>query len=116
MARWYHKALGFNIKFSAQDEEKGIAFISDGSDSVMLELGKLPNVLSLTEAISHHLQFHIALTCQDPDKEASYLVSLGARFIEECPTKTSWRELDSFERSMVQYDTTCEKECRWMIA
>ncbi len=116
MARWYHETLGFNIKFSAQDEEKGVAFISDGSDRVMLELGKLPNVLPLTEGISHHLQFHIALTCQDPDKEADYLVSLGARFIEKCPIKASWRELDCFERSMGQYDTACEKECRWMIA
>ena len=26
MAKWYQETLGFNIKFSAQDEEKGVAF------------------------------------------------------------------------------------------
>lgn len=40
MANWYHEMLGFNIKFSAQDEEKGVAFLTDSSDKVMLELGR----------------------------------------------------------------------------
>jgi catechol-2,3-dioxygenase len=85
MANWYQEALGFNIKFSAQDEEKGVAFLTDGSDRVMLELGKLPDVLPLAEGISHHLQLHIALKSDDPEKDAEYLVSMGARFIERCP-------------------------------
>jgi hypothetical protein len=41
MANWYHETLGFNIKFSAEDEEKGVAFLIDCSDKVMLELGKI---------------------------------------------------------------------------
>ena len=44
MANWYRDTLGFNIKFSAEDEEKGVAFLTDGSDRVMLELGKAPDV------------------------------------------------------------------------
>jgi catechol-2,3-dioxygenase len=40
MANWYRDTLGFNIKFCAEDDEKGAAFFTDGSDRVMLELGK----------------------------------------------------------------------------
>ncbi|MGA9097485.1 MAG: VOC family protein [Methanotrichaceae archaeon] len=70
MAKWYQETMGFNIKFSAQDEEKGVAFITDGSDRVMLEFGKVPNVLPITRGLSHHLQFHIALRSEDPDKRS----------------------------------------------
>jgi glyoxylase I family protein len=87
MANWYHEVLGFNIKFSAEDEEKAVAFLTDGSDRIMLELGKVPDVLPLTKGMSHHLQFHIALKSDDPDKEAEFLVSKGATFIEKCPIK-----------------------------
>ncbi len=79
--------MGFNIRFSAQDEEKGVAFLTDGSDRIMLEFGRVPDVLPLAEGISHHLQLHIALKSEDPDKEAEYLVSKGAAFIEKCPIK-----------------------------
>ena len=64
-----------------------MAFLSDCSDKVMLEFGKIPNVLPLTERINHHLQLHIALKSEDPDKEAEYLVSKGATFIEKCPIR-----------------------------
>jgi hypothetical protein len=87
MAKWYLETLGFNIKFSAQDDEKGVAFISDGGDKVMLELGKVPGVLPLVRGMSHHLQLHIALKSEDPDGDAEYLVSNGAKFIERCPIK-----------------------------
>ena len=60
MANWYQEALGFNLKFSAQDEEKAVAFLTDCSDKVMLELGKIPNVLPLTDRTNHHLQLQIA--------------------------------------------------------
>jgi hypothetical protein len=40
MAKWYQETFGFNIKFSAQDEEKAVAFVTDGSGRVMLELGR----------------------------------------------------------------------------
>jgi glyoxylase I family protein len=87
MANWYHEVLGFNIKFSAEDEEKAVAFLTDGSDRVMLELGKVPGALPLTRGMSYHLQLHIALKSDDPDKEAEILVSKGATFIEKCPIK-----------------------------
>ena len=87
MANWYRDALGFNIKFCAEDEEKGVAFITDGSDKVMLELGKIPDVSTLAGRLNHHLQLHIALKSEDPDKDAQYLVSKGATFIEKCPIK-----------------------------
>ena len=87
MANWYQEALGFNIKFSAEDDEKAVAFLTDGGGRVMLELGKLPDVLPLAEGLSHHLQLHIALKSDDPEKDAEYLVSMGARFIERCPIR-----------------------------
>jgi catechol-2,3-dioxygenase len=87
MANWYHETLGFNIKFSAEEEEKAVAFLTDASDEVMLELGKLPDVPPLTNGLSHHLQFHIALSSVDPDKDADFLMSKGATFIEKCPIK-----------------------------
>ena len=61
MANWYQETLGFIIKFSAQDEEKGVAFLTDSSDNVMLELGKIPNVSPLagrnepSPAIAHRI-------------------------------------------------------------
>lgn len=87
MANWYQNVLGFNIKFAAQDEEKGVAFITDSSDKVMLEIGKIPNVSPLKSKIDHHLQFHIALKSNDPDRDAEYLKAMGASFIEKCPIK-----------------------------
>ena len=87
MAKWYQETLGFNIKFSAQDEEKGVAFLTDCTDKVMLELGKIPNVSPLANRLNHHLQLHIALKSVDPDKDAEYLVSKGAAFIEKCPIR-----------------------------
>lgn len=85
MAKWYREVLGFNITFSAQDQKKGVAFITDCSNRVMLELGKLQHVSPLADRINHHLQLHIALKSEDPDKEAEFLVSKGATFIEKCP-------------------------------
>ncbi|VVB62485.1 Glyoxalase/Bleomycin resistance protein/Dioxygenase superfamily protein [uncultured archaeon] len=87
MANWYQETLGFNIKFSVHDGEKGVAFITDCTDNVMLELGKIPNVSPLTDRLNHHLQLHIALTSVNPDKDAEYLVSKGAVFIEKCPIR-----------------------------
>lgn len=87
MAKWYQETLGFNIKFCGEDEEKGVAFLTDGSDRVMLELGRIPNVRPLTEGLSHHLQLHIALKSEDPDGDAEYLASKGAAFIERCPIR-----------------------------
>jgi len=85
MAKWYQEALGFKIRFSAEDGEKAVAFVTDGGGRVMIELGKLPDVLPLAERLSHHLQLHIALKSDDPERDAKYLVSMGARFIERCP-------------------------------
>ena len=87
MANWYRDTLGFNIKFSAEDEEKSVAFLTDGSDRVMLEFGELPNVSPLASRTDHHLQLHIALKSDDPDREAEFLVSKGAKFIEKCPIR-----------------------------
>ena len=87
MAKWYRDTLGFDIKFSAEYEEKGVAFLTDGSDRVMLEFGELPNVSPLASRTDHHLQLHIALSSVDPDKDAKYLVSKGATFIEKCPIR-----------------------------
>jgi catechol-2,3-dioxygenase len=93
MANWYHEVLGFNIQFSAEDEEKAVAFLTDGSDRVMLELGTVPDFLPLTKGMSHHLQLHIALKSDDPDKDAEFLVSKGATFIEKCPIKRQGENL-----------------------
>ena len=93
MANWYRETLGFNIKFSAEDEEKGVAFLTDCTDKVMLELGKIPNVSPLADRLNHHLQLHIALKSEDPDKDAEYLVSKGAAFIEKCPIRRTGENL-----------------------
>jgi catechol-2,3-dioxygenase len=110
MANWYHEVLGFNIKFSAEDEEKGVAFLTDGSDRVMLELGKLPNVLPLTKGISHHLQLHIALKSDDPDKEAEFLVS-KVQHLSKNAHQDAGGELDGVKRSVGQYHPAGEKKC-----
>jgi hypothetical protein len=53
----------------------------------MIELGRVPGVSPLITGMSHHLQLHIALKSDDPDKEAEFLVSKGAKFIEKCPIR-----------------------------
>ncbi len=85
MANWYKDVLGFNIKFAGHDAEKGVAFLTDASDKVMLEFGKIPNVMPLCKKIDHHLQLHICLKSENLDKDVEYLVSKGATFIEKCP-------------------------------
>jgi hypothetical protein len=85
MTKWYEEIPEFNIKSSAEDGEKGAAFLTDGSDKVMLELVKIPDVSTLIERMNYRLQLHIALKSLDPDEEAEYLVSKGAIFIEKCP-------------------------------
>jgi catechol-2,3-dioxygenase len=38
MANWYREVLGFKIKFSAKDDEKAMAFITDFDEKVTVEL------------------------------------------------------------------------------
>ena len=85
MAEWYRDVLGFTIAFSGADDEKAVAFIIDAGGKIMLELGKLPGIAPLADRIDHHLQAHIALLSDDPLKDAAYLESKGATFIEKCP-------------------------------
>jgi hypothetical protein len=56
---------------------KGVAFLTDGSNKVMLELVKIPDVSPLTERMNHHLQLHIALKVLDPDENAEHPASDG---------------------------------------
>jgi len=51
----------------------------------MLEIGKIPGVTPLCGMLAHPLQLHIALLSGDPEKDAAYLVSKGAVFVEKCP-------------------------------
>ncbi len=59
----------------------------------MLELGKIPDVAPLAGRLNHHLQLHIAMKSEDPDRDAQYLVSEGATFIEKCPIKRPGEDL-----------------------
>ena len=85
MAEWYRDVLGFTIIFSAQDNEKGVAFLKDCEGKIMFEFGQIPDVNPLSSRLNHHLQLHIAFVSDDPEKDAEYLVSQGAVFIEKCP-------------------------------
>jgi glyoxylase I family protein len=85
MAAWYKQVLGFEIIFSGQDSEKAVAFVCDSNRKVVLEFGKIPNISPLRNCLEHHLQFHLALTSEDPDIDSDKLVQKGAKFIEKCP-------------------------------
>ena len=87
MAKWYRKTLGFNIKKCVSNEYASVAFIEESNGNTTLELFKIPETTPLKDHLSHHLQFHIAFQCQDPDSAADYLVKQGASFIEKCPRK-----------------------------
>lgn len=39
----------------------------------------------LSKVMSHNLQLHIALKCDDPEREMLSLIDKGAKFIEKCP-------------------------------
>lgn len=71
--------------FSAEDGEKAVAFLTDGGGRVMLELERLPDVPPLADGLSHHLQLHIALKSDDPEKDAKYLVSMGSDVHRKLP-------------------------------
>jgi hypothetical protein len=90
-------------KFSGEDEEKAVAFLTDGSDKVMLELGRLPDVLPLADGLGHHLQLHIALKSDDPEKDAKYLVSIGCEVHRKMPNHEAGGETGSSERPLGQY-------------
>ena len=52
----------------------------------MLDLGKVPDVLPLTEGMSHHLQLYIALKSDYPDKETEFLVSRAQSSSKNAPS------------------------------
>ena len=85
MGEWYRDVLGFKIKFSGRDDEKAVSFITDNNESIILELGKLPQIDSLSKRLNHHLQFHIALESDDPDLDKTILIKNGATFNEKSP-------------------------------
>ena len=85
MGEWYRDVLGFKIKFSGKDDEKGVSFITDNNESIIIELGKLPKIEPLSHKVNHHLQFHIALKSDDPDMDKDSLIENGAIFIERSP-------------------------------
>src|SRR5512136_1191805 len=85
MGEWYRDVLGFKIKFSGRDDEKAVSFITDNNESIILELGKLPQIDSLSKRLNHHLQFHIALESVDLDLDKTILIKNGATFIEKSP-------------------------------
>jgi catechol-2,3-dioxygenase len=89
MAQWYKNVMGFDIKLSSSDDESenSVAFVADKNGKVLLEFGKVAGVEKLSSRINHHLQFHMAVKSDDPDKDMQYLVDHGAKFIETCPTK-----------------------------
>ena len=97
MAAWYERVLGFIVQFSAKDEEKAVAFLTDRTGGVMLELGQLPGLTLTTHVLSHPLQFHIALRSDDPDVETQHLIAHGAEFIEECLIKRPGERLLLFK-------------------
>lgn len=93
MAEWYQRVLGFNIVFSGADQEKAVAFVTDGSGHCMLELGRLPGIVPLHEVQTHPLQLHIALASDNPRQDADYLIANGATFVEEATFKRPGDEL-----------------------
>lgn len=87
MARWYHETLGFDIKLCLGDDTHGVAFVEEQGRKMTIELFKIPEAPPLKSSLQHHLQFHIAFECDDPDSAAEELVQQGATFIEKCPRK-----------------------------
>ncbi|MFH2138032.1 MAG: VOC family protein [Candidatus Omnitrophota bacterium] len=84
MAQWYEENLGYIIKFSEGNKEKGVAFISDASGKVTFELLKVPEVKSARTDLTHRLQVHVGVFSENPDEEARTLEAKGAKFVERC--------------------------------
>ena len=85
IGEWYRDVLGFRIKYSGKDDDKAVSFITDNNENIIIELGRLPQIDSLSKRINHHLQFHIALKSDDPDLDKDFLIENGATFIEKSP-------------------------------
>lgn len=84
IGQWYEKVLGFKMHYTAGNENQGCSFMTDASEKVMVEFGKLPHITPLSELTDNPLQLHIALTSQDPEADAEYLIENGATFLEKC--------------------------------
>jgi glyoxylase I family protein len=87
MAKWYQDILGFNIKLNIGNDKEGVAFIEESNGHTTLEIFNILETIPLRKNLNHHLQFHIAFECDDPDTAAKDLVKHGASFIEKCPRR-----------------------------
>lgn len=89
MANWYVANLGFIIRRSDGNDQKGLAFISDPSQEAMLELFNNNVTPPLDSASMSPLTVHIAVASRNLEADVKRLVSAGAVFVEGDPKKTS---------------------------
>jgi len=95
MAKWYQDNLSCKILFMSENDngDNAGAFISDESDSTILELFKLPNIAPIKNELKNPLQLHVAFKSQNPDEDCKRLIKVGATFIEECLVKHEGEKL-----------------------
>lgn len=55
MANRYREVPGFEVKSTAEDGEKAVAFLAGADNRVMIELGKLIDLQPLRKQIRHNL-------------------------------------------------------------
>ena len=84
MALWYQDNLDFEILRSFPTDGGHVAFIRDGSGSLIFELISNEHMPSIEPAITHPLQFHIAITSEDIEADKQRLIDAGGSFVMNC--------------------------------
>jgi catechol 2,3-dioxygenase-like lactoylglutathione lyase family enzyme len=82
MARWYAENCGMRIARSMA-VPPFTHFLVDAADEVAIEIYKNPAGTIPDYAGIHPLQFHFAMTSEDPASDAEALVQAGARIVEQ---------------------------------
>ena len=87
MAKWYQNNLNCIIKLQKGDKNRGVAFISDKSNSILIELFSLQEVKKYKADLKNPLKIHIAFSSKNIEEDMQKLINNGAIFIEECNQK-----------------------------
>jgi len=82
MARWYVDNLGAQI-VSRLEVAPFTHFLADSSGRTVMEIYSNPSDPIPDYSAQHHLRFHIAFACSDPQAAKDRIVKAGARVVVE---------------------------------
>lgn len=86
MAEWYAEHLDFEILNSFATDDGHVAFIRCAHGNLIFELISNANMEKIASALTHPLQFHIAIASTDISADKQRLLDAGGTFVMNCQT------------------------------